>query len=155
MELRLFKMEQTKDFFIGIGVALMTFFAPAFPIVLAVGMAIAADTFWGIKASIKKGVPYSSKILRVRLIDKLIKYQLSVISFFIIDRFLLNEVIIHYYPGIEFALTKLLAIGLCVVELSSINESSKMLYKKSFFDSARDFIRKSLVYKKEIDEFNK
>lgn len=142
-----------KEFFIGIGVAILTFFSPAFPIVLAVGIAIAADTYWGIKASAKKGVPYSSKILRVRLIDKLIKYQLSVISFFVIDRFLLNEVILHYYPGIEFALTKLLAIGLCVVELSSINESSKVLYKKSFLETVHGFLRKSLVYKKEIDEF--
>lgn len=140
-----------REFLVGLGVGILAFFSPVFPIMIAVGVAIALDTFWGIKASIKKGKPYSSKILRIRLLNKLLKYQLAVISFFAIDKLLLNEVMLHYFP-IEFTLSKLLGIALCFVEFSSINESSKVLYEKSFFERFHGFIKSLKIFKKEFDE---
>jgi hypothetical protein len=141
-----------KTFLNGVALTLLTFFSPVFPILIAVAVAIFADTVFGIQASIKKGVPYKSKILRITILNKLIKYHLAIISFFIIDKLLLNEILLNYFPNVEFTLTKILGIGLCWIELTSINESTQVLYEKSLFERIRGFVRGLKLFKKDFDE---
>lgn len=130
--------------------SVLYFFSPIAPILMAVGAAIGLDTYFGIKASIKGGVPYKSSILRKRLCRKIISYHLAILSFFIMDYFLINAFMINYIPH-EFAFTKVLGLFLIGTELSSINEKSKILYKKSFFEKGKDLIYKIKIIKDDFD----
>lgn len=130
--------------------SVLYFFSPIAPILMAVGAAIGLDTYYGIRASIKSGVPYKSSILRKRLCRKVISYHLAILSFFVMDYFLINAFLISYIPH-EFAFTKLLGLFLIGTELSSINEKSKVLYKKSFFEQGKDLIYKIKIVKDDFD----
>lgn len=126
------------------------FFAPIQGLLIAVGIAIFADTYFGVKLANKNG-EYRTSILRKGFVGKLITYHLSIISFYVIDFYLLNEWMIHHI-SIDTALTKLLAIAFVYIEASSINETSEKLYEKSFYEKFCEILRKLKKLRKDLSD---
>jgi hypothetical protein len=129
---------------------LLLFFAPVVPVLLSVGLIMIVDTYFGIKASKKRGVGFNSGILRKGLCSKFISYQSSVLLIFMMDNWIFNELVMNYVST-PFLITKILGMILILIEFSSINESSEILYKKSFKDVVRDQLKSIFSIKKDID----
>lgn len=130
---------------------ILLFFAPVVPILLAVGLMIVIDTYFGIKASKKKGLKFSSNLLRKGLTRKFISYQSSVLLIFMMDNWIFNELTLNYIST-DFIITKILAMILILIEFTSINESSEILYKKSFKEVVRQQLKSIFSIKKNIDD---
>lgn len=131
--------------------SVILFFTPLIPIMISVGLMTIIDTYFGVKASKKKGIPFSSRLLRKGWVSKNISYQSCLILTFIIDNLIINEFVsIHF--SMPFLTTKLLAIMLILIEFSSINESSQVLYKKSFSQIIKEQIKNIFNIKSELDK---
>jgi hypothetical protein len=99
------------------------FLMPVQPLLLLIGAMILIDTLTGLWKSKKTGVPVTSKKLS-RVISKMLLYQICIITFFILDKYLLGE-FISLLTSIPLFLTKVSAIILATIELVSINENFK------------------------------
>lgn len=66
--------------------------APIHAIIISVGILILADMITGILAARKRGEPISSAAMR-RTVSKMFIYQLTVISGFLLEKYLLSEII--------------------------------------------------------------
>ena len=105
-------------------VIITAYFAPIAPLVLIVGLLLGLDTITGMWCSNKK---ITSKRMRNGVVKKMFIYQIVVLSFFLIDTFILagSFTILANFP---MALTKTAAICLSLVEVLSINENFEKLY---------------------------
>lgn len=139
-----------KEWFLSFFNSIVLFFFPIYGLLIAVGVAIGADTVFGVMLAKKLG-QYKTKKLREGFTRKIISYQLSILSFYIIDYFALNAWFIDHI-GIEYLLTKLLATALIFIEGSSINETSEKLYSESFYDKFCRILKKLQSFKKSITE---
>jgi hypothetical protein len=69
------------------------FFLPISGILIMIGVLIAIDTITGIWKAKKLGEKITSRKLSA-IISKLALYEITVIMFFLIDKFILNEIIL-------------------------------------------------------------
>lgn len=98
------------------------FFAPAAPILMAVGLAILLDTYFGRWKSRKIGEEVTSKKTRIGLVPKSIGYCLVVLTFYMLDYAIVDE-FVHFFFPISFISTKLVALVLIYIEYTSMDES--------------------------------
>jgi len=101
------------------------FFLPISGILLMIGVLIIIDTFTGIKKANKLKEKITSRKLSA-IISKLLLYEVTVIMFFLIDQFILNDIILIFF-SVPFMLTKIVALVLASVEVISINENIKVI----------------------------
>ena len=97
------------------------FFLPISGILLMIGVLICIDTITGIWKAKKIGEKITSRKLS-SIISKLALYELTVIMFFLIDKFILNDIILTFF-SVPFMLTKIVALVLSSIEVMSINEN--------------------------------
>jgi hypothetical protein len=90
-----------------------------------IGVLIAIDTFTGIWKANKLKEKISSRKLSA-VISKLGLYEITVIMFFLIDKFVLNDIILTFF-SVPFMLTKVVALVLASIEVMSINENYKVV----------------------------
>jgi hypothetical protein len=101
------------------------FFLPISGILIMIGVLISIDTFTGIWKANKLGDKITSRKLS-SIISKLALYEITVIMFFLIDKFILNEIILTFF-SVPFMLTKIVALVLSSIEVMSINENYKIV----------------------------
>jgi hypothetical protein len=101
------------------------FFLPISGILLMIGVLICIDTFTGIWKAKKIGDKITSRKLS-SIISKLALYEVTVIMFFLIDQFILNDIILTFF-SVPFMLTKVVALVLSSIEVMSINENYKVV----------------------------
>jgi hypothetical protein len=101
------------------------FFLPISGILIMIGVLISIDTITGIWKANKLGDKISSRKLSA-IISKLALYEITVIMFFLIDQFILNEIILTFF-SVPFMLTKVVALVLSSIEVMSINENYKIV----------------------------
>lgn len=111
------------------------FFLPISGILLMIGVLIAIDTFTGIWKAKKLEDKITSRKLSA-IISKLALYEVTVIMFFLIDKFILNDIILTFF-SVPFMLTKIVALVLSSIEVMSINESYKQVYHLDIWQSAK------------------
>jgi len=92
-----------------------------------IGVLIIIDTITGIKKAHKLKEKITSRKLSA-IISKLALYEVTVIMFFLIDQFILNDIILTFF-SVPFMLTKIVALVLASIEVMSINESIKQIEK--------------------------
>lgn len=126
------------------------FFMPITGMVLAVGFAIFLDTITGIWKSRKNGVPISSRRLSA-VISKMFLYQLTIILFFLIDWFILNEILKTIFTT-ELLLTKVLSLVLISIEVVSINENYKAVRGIDLWASLKKLLSRAKELKNDSDE---
>jgi len=101
------------------------FFLPISGILIMIGVLIIIDTFTGIKKAYKLKEKITSRKLS-SIISKLALYEVTVIMFFLIDQFILNDIMLNFF-SVPFMLTKVVALVLASVEVISINENIKVI----------------------------
>jgi hypothetical protein len=128
----------------------LAFFMPITGMVLAVGFAIFLDTITGIWKSRKNGVPISSRRLSA-VISKMFLYQLTIILFFLIDWFILNDILKTIFTT-ELLLTKVLSLVLISIEVVSINENYKAVRGIDLWASLKRLLSRAKELKNDSDE---
>ena len=99
------------------------FFLPISGILFLIGFAIVVDTITGIWKAKKLGIPITSRKLST-IISKMMLYEVAVIGFYLIDYWILNDIILKFF-SVPLMLTKILSLILVSIEVMSINENYK------------------------------
>jgi hypothetical protein len=109
--------------------SLILLFVPIQGLLIAVGAAIALDTFTGVFKSVKlKGWKSIESRILSNIVSKMALYEICVLFLFLIDKFVLNEFVIHWFK-FDFMFTKICAIMLIFIELVSIKENIEETFK--------------------------
>ena len=126
-----------------------TFFLPISGILFLIGFAIVLDTITGIWKSKKLGIPITSYQFS-SIVPKLILYEISVIGFYLIDYFILNDIIMKFF-SVPLMLTKILALVLCSIETLSISENYKAVKGIDIWSAFKNLLQRSKEIKTDID----
>ena len=128
--------------------SIITFFSPIAGLLLAVGAMIILDTILGITKAIKnEGWESVTSRKASVIISKFLLYQLTVITFFIIDYNLINEFTKVHYQN-NYLLTKFIALSLCFVEAKSIDENIKSIFGFSILTNLKEVLMRTQEIKK-------
>ena len=126
-----------------------SFFLPISGILFLIGFAIFVDTLTGIWKSKKLKLPITSRKLSA-IISKLMLYEVAVIGFYLIDKFILNDIILTFF-SVPLMLTKILSLVLCSIEVISISENYKAVKGIDIWSAFKNLLQRSKEIKKDID----
>ena len=127
-----------------------SFFLPISGILGLLFALILADTATGIwKAKHLKQEITSRKLSAI--ISKLLLYELCVILFFLIDYFILNDIILVFF-SVPLMLTKVLALVLASIEVMSISENWRIVRGVNLFQSAKLLFTRAIDIKNDINK---
>lgn len=126
------------------------FFTPIWGLMFLIGFAISMDTVTGIWKARKKKEKISSRRLSA-VISKMLLYEVTVILFYLIDYFILNDIVLTFF-SVPLMLTKILALILVSIEVVSINENYKAVKGIDLWISAKNLITRAKELKKDADE---
>ena len=126
-----------------------TFFLPITGILFLIGFAIVIDTITGIWKSKKLNIPITSRKLSA-IISKLMLYEVAVILFYLIDRFILNDIILVFF-SIPLMLTKILSLVLVSIEVISISENYKAVKGIDLWQAMKLLFARARDIKQDID----
>ena len=126
-----------------------SFFLPISGILFLIGFAILVDTLTGIWKSKKLGTPITSRGLSA-IVSKLFLYEVAVIGFYLIDKFILNDIILTFF-SVPLMLTKILALVLCSIEVISISENYKAVKGIDIWSAFKNLLQRSKEIKQDID----
>jgi hypothetical protein len=115
-----------------------------------IGVLISIDTITGIWKANKIGDKITSRKLSA-IISKLALYEVTVIMFFLIDRFILNDIILTFF-SVPFMLTKVVALVLASIEVMSINESYKQVYHLDLWQSMKLLFARAKEVKEDLNK---
>ena len=125
------------------------FFLPISGILFLIGFAIFIDTLTGIWKSKKLNIPITSRKLSA-IISKLFLYELAVIGFYLIDYFILNDIIMKFF-SVPLMLTKILSLVLVSIECISINENYKAVKGIDIWKSMKNLFARAKEIKNDIN----
>jgi len=131
----------------------LAFFLPISGILLMIGVLIVIDTVAGIWKAKKIGEKITSRRLSA-IISKLALYEVTVIMFFLIDVFILNDIILTFF-SVPFMLTKVVALVLASIEVMSINESWKRAKNIDLWTSLKNLLSRSAEINDDIKKIKK
>jgi hypothetical protein len=141
-----------KTYLLQLLVGLLLFFTPIQGLVAAVGLVVMLDTFTGIFKSVKL---YGWSSIRSRtlsnIVSKLLLYEICIVLLFPIDKFLLNELLLHLV-SIQFFATKLTCVIVILIEGTSIKENVEEGLKVSIWKILKNAIKRAKEVKHDIDE---
>jgi hypothetical protein len=126
------------------------FFLPISGILFLVGFAIFIDTLTGIWKAKKLKIKITSRKLSA-IISKLFLYELAVIGFYLIDFWILNDIVKQFF-SVPLMLTKILSLILVSIEVMSINENYFAIRQISIWDSMKSLFARAKEIKKDINE---
>jgi hypothetical protein len=128
---------------------LLLFFAPIQGLLISVATAIALDTIFGIAKAIKLKDKITSRKLS-NIVSKFVLYQAAVLLIFTIDTFLLGEFFKLWF-SIPFFFTKIVTIILIFIETVSIKENFEQAFKVNVFKLIKNFLKRGVEIKEDID----
>lgn len=126
-----------------------SFFLPISGILFLVGFAIFLDTLTGLWKAKKLKIPITSRKLSA-VVSKLFLYEIAVIGFYLIDYFILNDIIMKFF-SVPLMLTKILALILVSIECISINENYFAIRQISIWDSMKLLFARAKEIKNDIN----
>ena len=129
------------------------FFLPISGILIMIGVLISIDTITGIWKAKKLGDKITSRKLS-SIISKLALYEITVIMFFLIDKFILNEIILTFF-SVPFMLTKVVALVLSSIEVMSINENYKIVKGIDLWQSMKLLFARAKEVKEDLNKIKK
>ena len=125
------------------------FFLPITGILFLIAFAILVDTITGIWKAKKLKIPITSRGLSA-IISKLFLYEVAVILTYLIDRFILNDILLQFF-SVPLMVTKILSLVLCSIEVISINENIKAVKGIDLWASLKNLLQRSKEIKGDID----
>ena len=126
------------------------FFLPISGILIMIGVLISIDTITGIWKANKIGEKITSRKLS-SIISKLALYEVTVIMFFLIDQFILNDIILTFF-SVPFMLTKVVALVLASIEVMSINENYKVVKGIDLWQSMKSLFARAKDIKEDLNK---
>jgi hypothetical protein len=127
-----------------------SFFLPISGILGLLFALILADTATGIwKAKHLKQEITSRKLSAI--ISKLLLYELCVILFYLIDYFILNDIILVFF-SVPLMLTKVLALVLASIEIMSVSENWRIVKGINLLQSAKLLLTRAIDVKNDINK---
>ena len=132
----------------------LAFVAPLAPLALIVSLFAVIDTFVGRWYAKEIGEEITSRKTRLGLCRKLLIYFTVLIVTYLIDRFIVNE-IMRNYIWFDWAFTKFFSTVLIWIEYSSIDEKVKWIKGKGLTDRVVDFaksLKKMVGFTKELNQ---
>ena len=127
-----------------------SFFLPISGILGLLFTLILADTATGIwKAKHLKQEITSRKLSAI--ISKILLYELCVILFFLIDYFILNDIVLTVF-SVPLMLTKVLALVLASIEVMSISENWRIVRGINLWQSAKLLFTRAIDIKNDINK---
>jgi len=109
--------------FVQLLAVISSFFLPISGILFLIAFAIVVDTITGIWKAKKLKIKITSRKLSA-VVSKLMLYEVAVIGFYLIDFWILNDIILKFF-SVPLMLTKILSLILVSIEVMSINENYK------------------------------
>lgn len=135
-----------------VAIIIVAFLTPIAPLLILVGLAIGADTIFGLIKAYKKKRAITSRRMSA-LISKLFLYEFAVIGIYVIDKYLIGE-LISLFTAIPLVLTKLVVATLLSIELQSINENVKSGFGINLWDEFKKMVRRAKSVKDDIEELD-
>lgn len=133
-----------------IAAMIIAFFAPIGPLLIIVGLAIFADTLFGIFKAYRKKQKITSRKMSA-IISKMFLYQFCVIGVYVLDKYLLSE-ILSMFTSHQLLATKLVVLTLLSIELKSINENIEAAFKINIWNSLKKMVTRAKELKDDIEE---
>lgn len=130
---------------------LWTFFLPISGLLLLVGLCICLDTISGIWKSIKLKNKISSRRLSA-IISKMMLYQITLMLFYLIDNFILNQIMLKFF-SVPLMLTKIVALILISIEIMSINENVIAVKGLNLWEAMTNLFARAKIIKSELNGF--
>ena len=120
---------------------ILSFFLPIVGILILIAASVILDTITGIWKSKKLKQPITSRRLSA-IISKILLYEATVMLFFTMDKFLLNDIVSSFF-SIDLLTTKVLALVLVSIEVISINENYYAIYQKDLWDALKNLFARA------------
>ena len=130
--------------------AVSAFLLPIMPLLFVVLAFIITDTAFGLWKVYRLSEDFRIKKL-LGLIPKIIAYEGFVVLIFLIDKFILSDIILLFL-SIPFLCTKIVATALCVVELQSIRKKILIVTQVDIWEKFTTILKKVKEVKKEFTE---
>lgn len=130
----------------------LAFIAPIKMLLIICGFVIFLDLVLGIKKSLRLKKRITSKGL-YETVRKMFVYQVTIITIYSIDYFLLGE-FIAIFTDIPLFLTKLVTIALVSVEVFSIHENVQLIWGINIPERVLTVLSKFFSFKKQFDKYN-
>lgn len=134
----------------------MAFISPLLPLALLVSLFSVLDTFVGRWYARNIGEQITSRKTRIGLTRKLSIYFIVLITTYLIDQFIINE-IMRNYIWFDWAFTKFFASLLIWIEYTSIDEKIKWVKGRGLTDRVIDFgksLKRIVGFTKDINPKN-
>lgn len=134
----------------------LAFVSPLFPLAMVITLFVILDTFVGRWYAKQKNELITSRKTRLGFCRKILVYFTILISVYLIDKFIINE-ILRNYIWFDWAFTKFFASVLIWIEYTSIDEKIKWVKGKGLTDRIMDFgksLKKIIGFTKEINPKN-
>ena len=125
------------------------FFLPISGILFLIGFAILVDTITGIWKAKKLKIKITSRALSA-IVSKLFLYEVAVILTYLIDYYILNDIILQFF-SVPLMLTKILSLVLVSIEAISISENYKAVKGIDIWSSLKNLLQRSKEIKQDID----
>jgi hypothetical protein len=125
------------------------FFLPISGILFLIGFAILVDTITGIWKAKKLKIKITSRGLSA-IVSKLFLYEVAVILTYLIDYYILNDIILQFF-SVPLMLTKILSLVLVSIEAISISENYKAVKGIDIWSALKNLLQRSKEIKKDID----
>lgn len=133
---------------------ILSFFSPIIPLFIVIGSAVLLDTLFGLIKSKKLGIIILSSRLFQGIALKTFIYLSTLTLFFLAEKFILNDM-----TGLDFMITKGMALLFTGIELYSIDENIREFNNekafKYYFLTILNNIKSYLIKLKDFkDKFN-
>jgi hypothetical protein len=141
-----------KTYLLNAFAGLLLFFTPIQGLVITVGLIVILDTFTGVFKSVKlRGWSSIRSRTLSNIISKMLLYEICILLLFPIDKFLLNDLLIHLI-SINYFATKLTCIVIILIEGTSIKENVEEALKIKIWDILKKILSRAKEVKHDIDE---
>jgi hypothetical protein len=141
-----------KIYLTNLATAIFLFFTPIQGLVITVGLIVMLDTFTGIFKSVKlKGWSSIKSRPLSNIVSKMLLYEICIILLFPIDKFLLNELIIHVI-SVQYFATKLACIVIILIEGTSIKENIEEALNIKIWEVLKKALNRAKELKHNIDD---
>jgi hypothetical protein len=134
-------------------IVLGAFLLPIKPLLILVGLCIFLDTIFGVWKCKKTGVEVNSKGLSA-IISKMVLYQSAIILFFALEKYILGDFVM-LFTSIHLFITKIIAILLIGIEVTSISENIKAVTGRGLWGRIRALLGRAKAIKSDIKEITK
>ena len=134
-------------------VILSAFLMPIKPLMILVGLMIFLDTIFGIWKCKKQGTKVTSKGLSA-IVSKMVLYETAVILFYALEKFMFGDFVL-LFTAIPLFLTKVVAILLVGIELTSISENFEEATGISIWQKIKIMLGRVKEIKKDVNDVMK